>query len=146
MSTYTEQDCLDKIGQMKTWRENAGIALENRGAIEDSSNTKLADMPALIATVGDNGNYFYIYHNNSGRTSYSSTSGDSLSIVLTVKSNISWTVNVDSPAQTFTGTGDSDITISLNDTQPYGTYFYRVLWSAGGIEGCLRMQRYAINS
>lgn len=151
MSTYTEQDCLDRIGQMKTWRENAGVALENKGAIQDSSATKLADMPALIRAIDTEPPYAYFEEgefksvNPNGNTAYQ--------FDVHVKSNTSWSVNAvnmgsSGSGQTFSGTGDQTLTLTCSNARPYSTTFYRVVIYPSGTDDdtFLWVQRYRTTS
>ena len=151
MSTHTEQDCLDRIAQMKTWRENAGVALENKGAIADSSNTKLADMPALIQAADPEPPYAYFQEgsfiavNPNGNTAYQ--------FQVHVKSNTSWSLNAVNMGSsggglTFNGTGDQTLTLTCSNTRPYSTVFYRVVIYPSGTDDdmFLWVQRYRTTS
>ena len=156
MSTYTEQDCLNKIAQMKTWREDAGDALEEKRAIEDASATLLEDMPPLIALAGQDGTYCYVYRTDTQDFSYDyglvTSPSTSNTITLAVKSNTSWEINgtqmgSDAAGQIFTGTGDSSVTLTCSSVWPYLCRFYRILVGINNnaIRHCFWLQRYSIN-
>lgn len=148
MSTYTEQDCLDQIARMKTWREDAGDALEEKGAIQDASNTLLADMPALIASIDTEPPYVR------GTAEFISVTPSSAAHQFTmgVESNTSWTgtavaMGADGAGITFSGTGDSSVTLTCSGAQPGASLFYRVLLTCNdsSARSCVWVQRYPIS-
>ena len=150
MSTYTEQDCLDRIAQMKTWRANAGVALENIRAIQDSSNTKLADMPALIQAVNI---VPYAYFQEGSFKAVNPNGNTAYQFQVHVKSNTSWSVNAvnmgsNGSGQTFSGTGDQTLTLTCSNARPYSTYCYRVVIYPSGTDDdtFLWVQRYRTTS
>lgn len=147
MSTYTEQDCLDRIAQMKTWREDAGDALEEKDAIADASNTKLADMPALITAADPNPPYAVPEFN------FYSASGSNPTVSINVKSNTTWHYNAvnmgtSGGGVSGTGSGNQTLNIACSTTQPYGSRFYRVYIECDGTteRTFAWVQRYATSS
>lgn len=115
MSTHTEQDCLTKIGQMQTWRANAGTALENKHVIADSSTTLLADMPPLIRAAG--GTLYARFD----KTQYVCRYPDNLTFTMNIISNTSWTLTGDS-SPTFSpssGTGCATVTVTCPTSGSY---------------------------
>ena len=143
MSTYSEQDCLNKIAQMKTWRENAGTELENKGVIQDASNLLLADMPNYIFVTGkspyarfDKAEYTCKYQSTSTRT-----------FTVNIYSNTSWTLSGDCTFSQNSGTGNATITAVAPASGSYPTalsYCYRMyLTSDGGKELAIVVRRPA---
>lgn len=142
----TEQDCLDKISEMKDYRIDAGKALEEKNAVIDSSATLLADMPALIPNAG-------IPPYVRATVDFKSvTPNNDQNFTLNIKSNTTWYVVAVSmgpggAGQTFTGAGDSTITITYSSTLPGSSYFYRVLVknTVTNERQCVWIQRYNIS-
>lgn len=131
MSTYTEQDCLNKIVQMKAWRADAGDALEAKGVIQDASSLLLGNMPPYIQLVGaspyarfDKAEYVC---SSSNRT-----------FTINISSNTSWTLSGDCSYSQNSGTGDATVTGTAPTSGAYPnalTYCFRVyLTSSGGKE------------
>lgn len=121
MSTHTEQDCLTKIGQMQTWRANAGTALENKHVIADSSNTLLEDMPPLIRAAG--GTLYARFD----KTQYVCRYPDNLTFTMNIISNTSWTLTGDSNP-TFSqssGTGCATVTVTCPTSGSYANLISR---------------------
>lgn len=142
----TEQDCLDKISEMKDYRIDAGKALEERNAIIDSSTTLLADMPALIPNAG-----LPPYVRATVDFKRVTPNSDQ-NFTLNIKSNTTWSVNAvnmgpGGTGQTFTGVGDSTITITYSSALPGSSYFYRVLVknTVTNERQCVWIQRYNIS-
>lgn len=106
MSTYTEQDCLNKIGQMKTWREDAGDALESKGVIADSSATLLADMPPLIRAAG--GSPYARFDKTQYVCTYSN-----LNFTMNIISNTSWSLEGDGNPVFTPASGTGCMTVSV---------------------------------
>lgn len=143
MSTYSEQDCLDKIAQMKTWRTNAGTALENKGVIQDASNLLLGDMPPYIQMVGsslyarfDKAEYTCKYQSTSTRT-----------FTVNIYSNTNWTLSGDCTFSQNSGTGNATITAIAPASGSYPTalsYCFKMyLESDGGKELAIVVRRPA---
>lgn len=110
MSTYSENDVLDLAANLKSYREDACDALEEKLIVQDASNLKLEDIPGVLnntqlSTYAYFGSVYY-YRTGNG------------TVDIDVKSNTSWTLDAtgQSSANVTSGTGDTTVTITLSQT------------------------------
>lgn len=110
MGTYTEQDCLDRISLMKTWREDAGTALGDKGVNADAS-TLLADMPALISSISEAP---YARFDSRQYTAHLSDLQNNQYPVVSILSNTRWSAVVNNATVVpSSGTGDASVTVQV---------------------------------
>lgn len=110
MSTYSKNDVLDLATDLKSYREDACDALEEKFIVQDASNLKLEDIPGVLSNV-QLSTYAYF-----GSVYYYRTGNGTVDI--DVKSNTSWTLGAtgSSSANITSGTGDTTVTITLSQT------------------------------
>lgn len=109
MSTYSENDVLDLAANLKSYREDACNALEEKLIVQDASNLKLEDIPGVLNNT-QLSTYAYF-----GSIYYERTGNGTVDIV--IKSNTSWTLGAGGQSASVTsGTGDTTVTITLNQT------------------------------
>lgn len=109
MSTYSENDVLDLAANLKSYREDACDALEEKLIVQDASNLKLEDIPGVLNNT-QLSTYAYF-----GSIYYERTGNGTVDIV--IKSNTSWTLGTGGQSASVTsGTGDTTVTITLNQT------------------------------
>lgn len=110
MNTYTENDVLTLAADLKSYREDACDALEEKLIVSDASSLKLADIPGVLNNT-QLSTYAYfgsICYNRSGNGT----------VDIDIKSNTNWSLEAtgSSSANVTSGTGDTTVTITLSQT------------------------------
>lgn len=108
MNTHTENDVLTLAADLKSYREDACDALEEKLIVMDASNLKLEDIPGVLNNT-QLSTYAYF-----GSICYNRTGNGTVDI--DVKSNTSWSLQAtgQSSANVTTGSGDTTVTITLS--------------------------------
>lgn len=110
MSTYSENDVLDLAANLKSYREDACDALEEKLIVQDASSLKLEDIPGVLNNTQLSAYAYFgsIYYSRAGNGT----------VDIDIKSNTSWSLNPtgQSSANVSSGTGDTTVTLTLSQT------------------------------